>query len=67
MKTQLEKLKVLLRRKRGVTAMEIVSEVGTVCPHKRLSELKEQGWTITRNVVCGRSYGRYFGSSPKGC
>ena len=61
MKTQLDILERLITRKRGVTAMEICSAVGTVAPHKRLSELKRRGWSITRKPVPGCNFGRYFG------
>lgn len=63
--TQHQKLGKLLQRKRGVTAFEIIQLIGTVCPHKRLSELKEAGWTILRQEVPGQKYGRYFGVAPK--
>ncbi len=62
--TQYERLAKLLTRKRGATAMDIVQAAGTVCPHKRLSELKARGWTITREVVSGKSYGVYRGIAP---
>jgi hypothetical protein len=63
MKTnQYTRLAKLLTRKRGATAMDIVEAVGTVCPHKRLSEMKERGWAIWREQVPGKSYGRYFGA-----
>jgi hypothetical protein len=60
--TQYEKLARLLTRKRGATAMEIVEAVGTVAPHKRLSEMKEKGWAIWRERIPGKSYGRYHGA-----
>jgi hypothetical protein len=63
--TQYKKLAQLLRRQRGATAMEIVREVGTVCPHKRMSELKDRGWVIWRVEVQGKNYGRYFGKPPE--
>ena len=64
-KTQCEMLGRLLLRKRGITSMGIIKTIGTVCPHKRMSDLKEQGWTITKNPVLGTNYHRYFGQSPK--
>lgn len=60
--TQYDKLAKLLTRKKGATAMEIVEAVGTVAPHKRLSEMKAKGWAIWRKPVPGKSYGRYFGA-----
>lgn len=41
--TQTKRLEQLLTRKRGVTSMEIIGAIGTVCPHKRMSELKARG------------------------
>lgn len=60
--TQYDRLAKLLTRKRGATAMEIVEAVGTVAPHKRLSEMKAKGWAIWREKVPGKSYGRYHGA-----
>ena len=65
MKTQCERLGKLLMRKRGVTPMEIIELVGTVCPHKRLADLKAEGWKITKSKVVGKNYHRYFGVAPK--
>jgi hypothetical protein len=65
MTTQSTKLASLLSRKRGVTAMEIITIVGTVCPHKRMSDLKACGWTITKQPVAGKTYHRYYGQAPK--
>jgi len=62
---QLERLEKLLTRKRGATAMEIATTVGTVAPHKRLSELKARGWVIWREAIEGKSFGRYFGKAPQ--
>lgn len=63
--TQHQKLGKLLLRKRGVTALEIVQLVGTVSPHRRLTDLKEQGWTIVKKEVPGTNYHRYFGIKPQ--
>lgn len=62
--TQYDRLERLLTRKRGATAMDIIESVGTVCPHKRMSELRQRGWTITRQQVPGKSYGVYRGTRP---
>jgi hypothetical protein len=64
--TQYERLERLLTRKKGATAMDIATEVGSTSPHKRLSELKERGWTIWREAVNGKSYGVYRGVKPQG-
>jgi hypothetical protein len=62
--TQCARLERLLRRKSGVTSLEIIQHCGTVAPHRRLADLKERGWKITRKQVVGKSYGRYFGVQP---
>ncbi len=61
---QTERIEKLLTRKSGATAMDIAMAAGTVCPHKRLSELKARGWSIRREQVKGRNFGRYFGTAP---
>ena len=64
MKTQCERLAQLLTRKRGATPMEIIEHVGTVCPHRRLYDLKQEGWTLSKKRVVGTNYHRYFGVAP---
>lgn len=63
--TKTEILKRLITRKRGATSFEIATLMGTVCSHRRLTDLKEHGWTILRKEIDGQSYGRYFGIAPK--
>lgn len=65
--TQHQILAKLLSRKCGTTAMEIISRVGTVCPHRRMADLKAMGWTITKRRIPGKNYHAYFGTAPKGC
>lgn len=65
--TQHQILAKLLSRKSGATALEIIQRVGTVCPHKRMSDLKAMGWTITKRRVTGKKYHAYFGTAPKAC
>ncbi len=54
----------LLARKIGTTPYEITIATGTVCPHKRMSDLKAKGWKIERREVPGAAYGRYYGKAP---
>lgn len=63
--SQYDRLAKLLTRKKGATAMEVIEAVGTVCPHKRLSEMKERGWDITRKQAEGKSHGTYYGVAPQ--
>jgi len=54
----------MLTRQRGATAYEMQLAAGTTCVHKRLSDMKRKGWTITRKPVPGRNFGRYYGQAP---
>ena len=65
MKSQYDRLERLLTRKTGAAAMDIVQAVGTVCPHRRLKDMQEKGWTIRREQIAGKSYGRYYGIKPQ--
>jgi len=65
--SQTQLLARLLSRKCGTTSMEIIAACKTVCPHRRLTDLKNRGWTIVKKQVKGKSYHRYFGTAPKGC
>jgi hypothetical protein len=62
--TQYAKLERLLTRKKGCTAMDIVQSVGTVSPHRRLTDMRRKGWAIWREAIDGKNYGRYFGKAP---
>jgi hypothetical protein len=64
-KTQAEILKQLLQRKQGVKSYEIVKALPSVSPHRRLSDLKEQGWTITFKLMDDNKTKIYFGKPPK--
>ncbi len=65
--TQYALIGKLLARKVGTTPYEITLVSGTVCPHKRMSDLKALGWTITKKQVNGKRHHVYFGVAPKGC
>jgi radical SAM superfamily enzyme len=64
MKTQYDRIGDLLKRRTGATAYEIALKCGTVCPHKRMNEMRDKGWTITRKPVVGETWGRYYGKPP---
>lgn len=63
--SQLAILKTLLKRKQGVTSMEMCDLLPTVTPSRRISDLREQGWTITKKQVEGKNYCRFFGQAPE--
>lgn len=54
----------LIRRQRGATVAELLAATWSSCVHKRMSELKARGWTIRREDIKGKPYGRYFGTPP---
>ena len=63
--TQYDRLAKLLTRKQGCTALEIIVVVGSVCPHKRLSDMKARGWSISAyQGVKERKVKTYFGVPP---
>jgi hypothetical protein len=64
-KTQIEILKQLLQRKQGVKSWEIAKALPSVSPHRRLSDLKERGWTITFKLCDDNKTKIYFGKPPK--
>lgn len=62
--TQLQILARLL--KRGVTSMDIIKHCRTTSPSKRISEMRNLGWTITKKKVAGTNYHVFTGKPPKG-
>lgn len=62
--TQYQRLERLLTRKKGATAMDIVQAIGTTCPHKRVSDLRQRGWTILWVRKEGTTHGVYKGTPP---
>jgi hypothetical protein len=64
--SQMDKLKTLMQRKQGVTSAEIVKHLPSVTPHRRISDLKEVGWTITYKMMDDNKSKIYFGKPPKG-
>jgi hypothetical protein len=63
MKTQYAKLAQLLKRKSGCTSVDICAVLPSVSPHRRLSDMKEQGWTILKKQ--DGKLKRYFGTPPQ--
>lgn len=61
--TQHQKLERLLMRKRGCTSVDICAVLPSVSPHRRLSDLKERGWSILKKQE--GKLKRYFGTPPK--
>ena len=64
-KTQLERLKVLIQRKQGVTSAEIAKALPSVTPSRRISDLRDAGWTITFKFQDDNKTKIYFGKPPK--
>ena len=65
MKTQYEAIGALLKRKTGATAADLIAATMSTSIHKRMSEMKERGWSIRKEQVPGKTYHRYFGTAPQ--
>lgn len=55
----------LLARPNGATPYELQAASRSLCVHKRMSEMRLQGWVIRREPIPGEKYGRYIGTAPK--
>lgn len=64
-RTQYDQIGALIKRKCGATPLEMMTVSQSTCVHKRLSELRNRGWKITRKEIPGRTHGVYFGVPPK--
>jgi len=62
--TQLDKLKKLIQRKQGVMSWEIAQRLPSVTPSRRVSDLRDLGWTITWKKTDDNQK-IYFGKPPK--
>jgi hypothetical protein len=60
--TQLEKLKRLLSRKRGCTSVDIAAVLPSVSPHRRISDIRAEGWTVVKKQ--DGKLKRYWGTPP---
>lgn len=63
--TQYDRIAKLITRKNGATAWVLMAEAGSTSIHRRMFEMKQRGWTITRKEIPGCTHGRYFGKAPK--
>jgi hypothetical protein len=61
---QIRKVEKLLQRAKGCTMMELILTCATVSPSRRISDLRDRGWLITKRKVAGKNYHRFFGKSP---
>jgi hypothetical protein len=62
--TQAQKLKRLLKRKNGCTSVDIASILPSVSPHRRISDIRAEGWTILKKQ--DGKLKRYWGIPPCG-
>lgn len=63
--TQTDKLGKLLTRKCGVTSLEIIYRCGSTTPTRRMSDMRDKGWTIKKTKVEGKSHYIFHGTPPK--
>ena len=61
---QIRKVEELLQRPSGCTSMEIIKAANSTTPSRRLSDLRNKGWIITKHKVPGKNYHRFFGNPP---
>jgi hypothetical protein len=64
-KTQYDAIGRLLSRKKGATTRELIEASGSVCPWKRMQEMRKRGWFIAWVPVEGKNYGKYHGVAPQ--
>jgi hypothetical protein len=62
---QINKVEQLLQRPHGCTMMEIVTMCNSTTPSRRIADLKDNGWKITKVKVEGTNYHRFYGQPPK--
>jgi len=65
MKTQTERIAALISRPQGATSMELIRGGRTTTPSRRVSDLREAGWTIEKGKVPGKNFHVFFGKAPK--
>lgn len=65
--TQLDRLEKLLLKKSGTTTVEIAQKLPSTTPTRRLSDMRERGWTITFKLKDDGVTKIYFGTPPKSC
>ena len=63
MKSQYDRIGKLIKRKSGATSIELALTAPSLSIHKRLSEMKRKGWTITRKW--NGKISTYYGKEPK--
>ena len=66
-KTQLARLEKLLLKKSGTTTVEIAQKLPSTTPTRRLSDMRERGWTLTFKLKDDGVTKIYFGTPPKSC
>lgn len=64
-KTQLEKLQKLMLKKSGTTTVEIARTLPSTTPTRRISDLRDKGWTITYKLMDDNVTKIYFGKPPE--
>jgi hypothetical protein len=63
--TQIAKLAKLLQRKQGCTMYEVCLLCNSTTPTRRLSDLRDLGWSIKKIKIQGKNYHRFYGKPPK--
>jgi hypothetical protein len=61
---QIRKVEQLLQRPEGCTMMELIECCKTTTPSRRIRDLRDKDWIITKHKVEGKNYHRFFGNPP---
>jgi hypothetical protein len=62
MKTQYDRLAVLLTRPGGCTSVDVMRTLPSTCPHKRISDMADKGWKVQKTKIGDLT--RYTGQPP---
>ena len=62
---QIHKVEKMLQQSIGCTMMELIVMCHTTTPSRRIADLRDAGWTITKKKVQGKNYHRFYGKPPK--
>lgn len=63
--SQTKEVQRLLSRSRGCTMYDICIICRSVSPSRRIHDLREKGWTITKKKIDGKNFHRFYGKPPK--
>jgi hypothetical protein len=45
--------------------MDVIKACESTTPSRRIADLRDRGWIITKHKVAGKNYHRFFGNPPR--